>query len=47
LRDNEKLSVLAVPEAEIEGGEVPIAKDHADELGWNTSFDLDDDDWPA
>src|SRR5665213_780460 len=44
LRDSEKLPFLPVPEADIEGGEAPIAKDHADELGWNTSFDLDEAD---
>jgi len=42
LRDNEKLSFMPVPEADLYGGEAPIAKDYADELGWNTSFDLDD-----
>ncbi len=33
---------MPVPEADLYGGEAPIAKDYADELGWNTSFDLDD-----
>lgn len=42
LRDNEKLSFLPVPMANIDGGEDPTPKDHADDLGWNTSFDLDD-----
>ena len=37
LRDNEKLAFLPVPEPELVG---PTAKDHAEELGWNTSFDL-------
>src|SRR6266705_5912618 len=38
LRDNEKLSFLPVPMANIDGGEGPTTKDQADELGWNTSF---------
>jgi hypothetical protein len=42
LRDNEKLSFLPVPEPDIENGEeLPLAEDHATELDWNTSFDLD------
>jgi very-short-patch-repair endonuclease len=41
LLDNERLAFLPVPEPEIEGIERPAAKDHAAELGWNTSFDLD------
>lgn len=41
LRDNEKLSFLPVPEADAVGGEAPLAKEYADELGWNTSYDLD------
>src|ERR1051326_5808948 len=44
LRDNEKLSFPPVPMANVDGGEGPTAKDHADDLGWNTSFDLDDAD---
>ena len=40
LRDAEKLGFLPVPEPEVEGGEPPSVKDYADELGWNTSFDL-------
>jgi hypothetical protein len=40
LRDTEKLTFLFVPEPEVAGGEAPPAKDYADELGWNTSFDL-------
>jgi very-short-patch-repair endonuclease len=40
LRDTEKLAFLPVPEPEVVGGETPAAKDYADELGWNTSFDL-------
>jgi very-short-patch-repair endonuclease len=44
LRDTEKLAFYAVPEPEILEGEAPPAKDYADELGWNTSFDLDNDD---
>ena len=39
LRDNEKLAFLPVPEPD--AGEKPPAKDYAEELGWNTSFDLD------
>jgi len=42
LRDNEKLSFLPVRAANVDGGEGPTAKDHADDLGWNTSFDLDE-----
>ena len=42
LRDNEKLAFLPVPEPDIDGVEGPTAKDYAEELGWNTSFDLDD-----
>jgi len=41
LRDNDKLSFLPVPEPEY-AGQVPLAKDYADEIGWNTSFDLDE-----
>jgi hypothetical protein len=40
LRDGEKLSFLAVPEPGIHFTELP-AKDYASELGWDTSFDLD------
>lgn len=40
LRDNEKLAFAPVPEADIRGGEKPPAKDFAEELGWNTSYDL-------
>src|SRR5665213_1157149 len=40
LRDTEKLAFLPVPEPEVEGSEAPAAKDYAEELGWNTSFDL-------
>ena len=46
LRDGEKLPFSPVPQPEIQGGdgqERP-AKDYADALGWNTSFDLDDAD---
>src|ERR1039457_3114011 len=43
LRDNDKFAFLPVPEPEpLEGGDGPTAKDYAEELGWNTSFDLDD-----
>lgn len=42
LRDNEKLSFSPVPEVDMQGGEKPSAKNYADKLGWNTSFDLDD-----
>lgn len=42
LLDNEKLSFLPVPEPDIANGEeLPAAVDYADELDWNTSFDLD------
>jgi hypothetical protein len=41
LRENDKLSFLPVPEPDIKFGEPPSAKEYADELGWNTSFDLD------
>lgn len=44
LRDNEKLAFLPVPAPEVERSEAPPAKDYADEIGWNTSFDLGDDD---
>ena len=43
LRDGEKLPFLPVPEPGIHFNEMP-AKDHAEELGWNTSFDLDEAD---
>jgi very-short-patch-repair endonuclease len=42
LRDNERLSFLPVPAANVDGSEGPTAKDYADDLGWNTSFDLDE-----
>jgi hypothetical protein len=42
LRDTEKLAFMPVPEPDVPG-EVPPAKDFADELGWNTSFDLSND----
>ena len=42
LRDNEKLAFLPVPEPDIGEGDAPSAKDYADKLGWNTSFDLDE-----
>jgi hypothetical protein len=41
LRDNERLAFLPVPESDGEGETPPIAKDYAEELGWNTSFDLE------
>jgi very-short-patch-repair endonuclease len=41
LRDNEKFSFLPVPQPEIERGvELPPAKDYAEKLDWNTSFEL-------
>jgi hypothetical protein len=40
LRDGEKLSFVAVPEPGIHFTELP-AREYAAELGWNTSFDLD------
>jgi Protein of unknown function (DUF4011) len=43
LRDNDKLAFMPVPEPEPSGnGDSPTAKDYADELGWNTGFDLDE-----
>lgn len=41
LRDHEKLSFSPVPKPDIRGDERPSAKDYANELGWNTSFDLE------
>jgi hypothetical protein len=41
LRENDKLSFLPVPEPDIQIGEPPSAKEYAEELGWNASFDLD------
>jgi len=41
LRDNEKLPFLPVPEPQYIG-EAPLAKDHAEQIGWNTSFDLNE-----
>jgi hypothetical protein len=40
LRDNEKLAFLPVPEPDVAVGDAPPAKEYAQELGWNTSFDL-------
>ncbi|MDQ2776931.1 MAG: DUF4011 domain-containing protein, partial [Acidobacteriota bacterium] len=42
LLDNDKLAFSPVPEPDVEDGIAPSAKDYAKELGWNTSFDLDD-----
>ena len=43
LRDNDKLAFLPVPEpAPLGEGDRPGAKDYAEGLGWNTSFDLDE-----
>src|SRR5476649_55195 len=42
LTDNEKLAFLPVPKPDLKGGDGLTAKDHADELGWNTSLDLDE-----
>ncbi len=43
LLDNDRLAFLPVPEPEpLGGGDGPTAKDYAEELGWNTSFDLDE-----
>jgi len=44
LRDTEKFGFMPVPEPDAAGGEAPSAKDYADELGWNTSFDLGNSD---
>src|ERR1019366_7648840 len=41
LWDNEKLAFLPVPEPDAEGDKAPPAKDYAETLGWNISFDLD------
>ena len=43
LRDTEKLAFASVPEPDV-AGEPPPAKDYADDLGWNTSFDLGNSD---
>jgi hypothetical protein len=40
LRENEKLTFLPVPEPGIHRVEVVSAKEYADELGWDTSYDL-------
>jgi very-short-patch-repair endonuclease len=42
LRDNEKLSFLPVPEPDIETVEPLSAKEYAEQLEWNTSYDLDE-----
>ena len=42
LRDNEKLAFSPVPEADLRDDEKPPAKDYAEELVWNVSFDLDE-----
>src|ERR1019366_7772196 len=41
LRDNEKVAFLPVPEPDVEGDKGPTAKDQAEALGWNSSFDLE------
>ncbi len=41
LRDGGKLAFLPVPEPGFQLAEGLTAKDYADEIGWNTSFDLD------
>src|SRR5579864_2622708 len=42
LLDNEKIAFVPVPEPETDrDGERPTAKAYAEDLGWNTSFDLD------
>lgn len=41
LRDNEKAVFAAVPEPDCDPDDRPSAKEHADDIGWNTSFDLD------
>jgi hypothetical protein len=40
LRDGGKLAFLPVPEPDFQLGETMPARDYADELGWDTSFDL-------
>jgi hypothetical protein len=42
LRAEEKLPFLPVPEPGIHLEDTLTAKDYAEELGWNTSFDLDE-----
>ena len=42
LRAEEKLAFLPVPEPGIHLKDTLTAKDYAEELGWNTSFDLDE-----
>ncbi len=43
LRDNDKLAFLPVPEPEpTDVGDGTTAKDYAEELGWNTCFDLEE-----
>jgi hypothetical protein len=44
LRENEKLTFLPVPEPSIHRIDVVSAKDYAEELGWNTSYDLSRED---
>jgi hypothetical protein len=41
LRDGEKIAFSPVPEPGIHFTEMPV-KEYAEELGWNTSFDLDE-----
>src|SRR3954449_5525086 len=41
MRDNAKLPFLPVPEPKLRGDELPPARDHAEALGWRTSFELD------
>ena len=41
LRDNEKLAFLPIPDPAVESDRVPAAKEYADVIGWDTSFDLE------
>ena len=43
IRNNEKLSICPVSEPDLNRGEeLPLAKDYAEKLKWNTSFDLEE-----
>jgi hypothetical protein len=42
LLENERIAFLPVPEPDIETAETPNAKEHAEQLGWSTTYDLDD-----
>ncbi len=42
LVDNQKLAFLPVPEPDSDEGDRPSATEYAQELGWSTSYDLDE-----